>query len=194
MQERLDDLQKEFKEIAETLFFGGYFDCGDCCVYIREVELYYNDEEEGCINPIRDKSMFHTTFLKKKDLPYFEMGHLYAHPWGFDLTFEKAPTGSDTSCYRASVLLKSFVVTGKNANPNYDTKNIKPSGELRDYFLKNLSAFGDNELKVKWVDYPHVIPDRILSEPKYRKNIPSDKDANRKWRYELAWRSTKTDN
>ena len=57
---RRDDLQKEFKEIAMSLFFGGYLKCGDKKIYVREAELYYYDED-NCCNAIKDESMFHTS-------------------------------------------------------------------------------------------------------------------------------------
>lgn len=189
IEERMEELEKQFKDIATSLFFNGYFECGENHIYISSAELYYN-EEDGA-NPIKDEVMFHTNDKAGLNLPYFKIGHLFAHPWGFDLTFE-----NEEKRYRASVLLKAFVVTKGQEAPCYKSKNIKSSGMLRDYFLNDLSAFEPNNLKVKWVDYHNPIFDfpsfdRELSEPKPRKNVPGDKKEEKLWRFDVAWRTTK---
>ena len=192
---RRDDLQKEFEEIAMSLFFGGYLKCGDKKIYVREAELYYYDED-NCCNAIKDESMFHTSnpidpSLEKLDpedeSTYLQGGILHRHKYGIDLAFENFKNK-----YRASVLIKSFIEADADKEPNYEVRNKKSSKELFKYIPKDIPAFEKNDLGVNWIPCHHPIEYHTISSPVTRMNIRKDTtEADTPWRYWLKWAKEK---
>lgn len=183
--DKLKDLDCQFKGIAESLFFGGYFLCGEDRIFPKELEFYYNEEGTNDSTLIKDPVMFHTIDrTEDKSLPYFTLGQLHVHDWGVDLTFENSD-----ELYRASVLIKSFVIAHNDEVPVYEHNNVQSSKKLCDYIRYDLNAFGQDDKSVKWVDSPHTINDRKMDDPKNRINVAKAPSSLRLWRYNLIYKA-----
>lgn len=130
-KERLESLDKMFKEIAKIMLYKGLLVFNGKSVYIRDVEFYYH-EENGIM---KDPIMYHVN-EKDNTKEYFEVGTFNLHISGVDITFESKGR------YRASALIRGFSV---------DDPNGKVDGRstfLYDYFV-GLSPF-NNILPISW--------------------------------------------
>lgn len=107
-----DVLQDWFKKIAEVLLYGGYIQVReDYRVYIRTVEFYFHSEKPSGVH---DPIVYHRNLrgcdgIVLAEVPYFPIMTLHSHDSGFDITFE-----SETNEYRASALIRSYEVKGKD--------------------------------------------------------------------------------
>ena len=127
--EKLEYLDRQFKEIAKTMLCKGHLEFGDTKVYLRDVEFYYHEETPGP-NQVKDPIVYHRNgrFPERK-LPPFPLMTLHSHWSGFDITFED-PDGN----YRASALIREYAVydlRGKDGGGfvKWDTSTIHPEAE-----------------------------------------------------------------
>lgn len=152
--EKLEDLNTKFKEIAEIMLCKGHLvfldNEDDKKVYIRDVEFYYHEEDDNMKDPI----MYHTNDKKEDNKQYFKPGSFHFHVSGVDITFEKEKI-------RASALIRGYSID----NPNGTV-------EERPTYLYNLfnclSPF--EESAVKWVESDNLSTTGIKQT--YRQNVP----------------------
>lgn len=103
------DLSEKFKEIAQSVLFGGYFLInGTRKVYACDIEFYFHHEGDQFNNqPIpdymKDEIMYHRSGKGAKE--FYEVGTLNAHKSGVDVTFE-----NEKEKYRASFLVRGFKI------------------------------------------------------------------------------------
>jgi len=148
-EEKLKNLDDQFRKIAEIMLCKGHLEFGDKKVYIRDVEFYYH-EENGIM---KDPIMYHTNDKKEKK-SFFPTGSFHFHVSGVDITFEDEN-------YRASALIRGY----SEDNPN-------GSVEGRPTYLYNLfnclSPF--EKTVVKWAENDNLSTTGIKQT--YRQNVP----------------------
>lgn len=168
-----EDLNANFREIAERIIYGGYILVHDRFrVYARCVEFYFHEET----GPIKDPIVYHRNekFAKlypsqMTEAPYFPLMSLHAHASGYDITFE-----NETAQYRASALIREYSVYDVTKE-EFVIDDDRRSTFL--YYLLNGFPLNDGN-SVCWKDVPQACPWE-LNEPKTRKNVH---DA-RKWSF-----------
>ena len=99
-------LEKLFEKLAKYLLYGGHFHCSERYdLYITSVEFYYHEEIGDNDKRIVDPIMYHRNVKDKPVVPYLNVGTLYPHWSGVDITFE-----DDILQYRASALIRSYKI------------------------------------------------------------------------------------
>jgi hypothetical protein len=169
LQDKIDDLNKKFKEIAKIMLCEGHFEFGEKKVYIQDVEFYYHEEDKEDSERVADPIMYHVNEKapenkkgKDKDRydnkKYFEVGTFNFHISGVDLTFEKEGK------FRASMLIRGFCEDDPNGD--YDGR----STYFYDYF-DFVSPF-DNKKSVIWKEDEEPYRNKSEIKQTYRKNVP----------------------
>lgn len=150
-ENKLEELNSQFREIAEIMLCKGHLDFAGKKVYIRDVEFYYH-EENGIM---KDPIMYHTND-EKGEKTYLKPGSFHFHVSGVDITFEK-----EESKFRASALIRGYSIDDPNGSvegrPTY----------LYDLF-NCLSPFEKNT--VEWVEIDNL--PTIDIKQTYRQNVP----------------------
>jgi len=151
---------KEFRKIAETVFWGGYFLVnGKTRIYPVDIEFYLYGERAAEEAWMQDKKMIHRK-SGKDEVPYFpNKGSLYPHTFGIDVTFENP--GLE---YRASFLIRSY----RKDNEPVETH---PSYLWEDMFGR--SSFSGKGLSVVWIDEESAEPRKLGQST--RLNLKDDK-------------------
>jgi hypothetical protein len=137
------EIQKQFKEIAETVFYEGYFLVNDeLKIYPVDIEFYLYDErtyDDNRYDWMKDNNMYHKHTAKNK-VPYFpKEGSLYPHESGVDVTFE-----NEEEEYRASFLIRAY-------RTNIDDETIVNPKYLNEEMFGECT-FNGTGLNIKWVD------------------------------------------
>lgn len=161
-EKRESELDKLFMDLAKYLMYGGYFHCSKRYdLYITSVEFYYHEEN----GEIKDPIMYHRNKKKwikskkkgqqdenieyKKD--FFDIGTLNPHISGVDISFEN---GNSELKYRASALIRAFVVKGKGVK---EPKEDGRSTYVYDYLFDGLSVDkNNNQLEWKPLEDPEI--------------------------------------
>ena len=158
-------MEQQFAELAKFFLYGGYIHVKSSRVnrkiYIREVEFYFYDETHEIPS---NKIVYHRNGNYKNvpdnaELPigrqthYFELGELYLHASGVDITFE-----NEEKQYRASALIRAFsieenghlqtVYIDKGKDSDVDPR----STYIYEYLFEGLSIFSPSDFSIKWVD------------------------------------------
>lgn len=168
-------IDEEFKEVAEYVLFHGYLLVNNARrVYIRSVELYYNEEN----GPMKDSIMYHRNKDGKTE-PYYPAVTLNSHTSGIDLCFE-----NEKAQFRASLLIRGFDVVedGEQQHKTMDQR----STYFYDALLKGVD-FSDG-LTITWEEEQIDQNEWKLSGPVERVNTKDKESAvgepHHKWRYE----------
>ncbi len=175
----IEDLDKEFKDLAKWFLYGGYISVGvqnknkeveeHYHIYIDTVEFYFHCEENDQNNEenrpykVKDPIVYHQNRKVPRnrkgekvieEFPYFPLMTLHAHASGYDITFEN---GEEK--YRASALIRAFKI-GQYGN------TIPQSTFLYDY-LNGFPLLG--ETHIAWKDEDEN--SEFAIERKKRKNV-----------------------
>ena len=144
VEDKIADLEKQFMNLATYMIYEGHFHCSNRYdLYITSIEFYYHEENESIDNRILDPIMYHRNkkWKSKKDKyapEYFEIGTLYPHQSGIDITFEKEYD------YRASALIRSFEI-------HHGDKIIRQETDLSTYVYDYLfDGFTVGGSKLQW--------------------------------------------
>lgn len=135
-------LEGQFRELAEYLFYGGYFSVnGKRRVYLRDLEFYYHEEEGS----VQDLIMYHRDAKSGKKKAYFPLGMLHTHQSGVDITFE-----NEARRYRAAVLVRGYnaMEAGELPGKEYD----KHSTHLYDDLFMAFSLV--EGIHIEWIHEP----------------------------------------
>ena len=134
-----ESINTEFRRIAETVFFGGYFLVnGETRIYPVDIEFYLYGEKKEEKKWMQDKKMIHRR-RGKEEVPYFPNGgSLFPHSFGVDVTFENSEQK-----YRASFLIRSYC-------KNNDEVETHPTYLWDDLFGE--AGFSGSGLNVMWID------------------------------------------
>ena len=187
------ELSTIFKKLAPNFLYGGYIQVNkDYKVFIRTVEFYFHSEEE---HGIHDPIVYHRNGRDLENVPYFPLMTLNAHASGYDIAFE-----NETGHYRASALIRSYEVKGKN--DEYLTWDKKTSMFVKSkkyghntqstylYALLNGFPLGSDN-GIMWVDSPRESKE-VFGKPRqnvfhYDENegeyIKTKKKCERKWSF-----------
>lgn len=166
-----EDLETSFEELAKYLLYGGYFHCSEWYdLYITSVEFYYHEENGNIKDPImyhRNKKKWIKNSKKNQpetfSKPFFKTGTLNPHMSGVDITFEDYRELK----YRASVLIRAFIVKGKGVK---EPKEDERSTYVYEYLFDGLSINKD-ESQLKWEEIEgYDCPQEKLPRKK-RKNV-----------------------
>ena len=160
--DRKSKLAELFMDLAKYLLYGGYFHCSERYnLYITSIEFYYHEEN----GEIKDPIMYHRNKKKwvknkKKGEPnkmieitkdFFKIGTLNPHISGVDISFEN---GDLELKYRASALIRAFVVKGKGVK---EPKEDGRSTYVYDYLFDGLSVDkSNNSLEWKPIEEPEI--------------------------------------
>ncbi len=130
----------EFRKIAETVFFGGYFLVnGELRIYPVDIEFYLYGEKDKEDSWMQDKKMIHRKVMDNEEVPYFpNSGSLFPHSFGIDVTFENPKQE-----YRASFLIRSY-------RKNNNAVETHPTYLWDELFGE--ATFSGSGLSVIWVD------------------------------------------
>lgn len=138
----VDDLTRDFKEIARRVLYGGHFEIGDKTeIYPMDIEFYYFNENPGSPKELNDSRMYH----KGKDLPYFPLFSFYPNESGVDVTFE-----NEERHLRASFLIRAYRY--KYFDPVIEGVESSPRHLWEDMF--GYHSLAEGGLNVRWVDAP----------------------------------------
>ena len=105
-KDQIEDLEKQFHQLAEYFLYGGYVRVLDRYrIYIQRVEFYFHSEKDDK-NAIKDYIVYHRNYHHiNGTLPYFTPFTFHAHASGFDIAFENPKAE-----YRASELIRAYEV------------------------------------------------------------------------------------
>ena len=110
-EEELDGI---FYLLAQKMLYGGYFAVYKDGVVVRRiyiscVEFYYHEEFEG---GFKDWIVYHRNPVNGKNKKAaFPLGALHTHVSGVDITFEDQKDKAEDVRYRASALIREFMVS-----------------------------------------------------------------------------------
>ena len=128
-------LEKLFEKLAKYLLYGGHFHCSERYdLYITSVEFYYHEEIGDNDKRIVDPIMYHRNVKDKPVVPYLNVGTLYPHWSGVDITFE-----DDILQYRASALIRSYRIVQLKPE-RLELKESDLSTYVYDYLFDGLSV------------------------------------------------------
>lgn len=170
------ELQSRFKDIASTMFYGGYIDVWDeFRVYIRAVEFYFH-EENGCV---KDDIVYHRkggkAYSGTEPVPVFPTMSLHAHASGFDITFEKDGV-------RSSALIRKYALYDVKAGRFLD-RGKGWEDDRSSYLYDYLNGFSlSSENRIAWKD-EEIGMTRKVSEPMARVRTKAKSGDDRKWRF-----------
>ena len=111
---KVKELSGIFYLLAQKMLYGGYFAVYKDGVvarriYINCVEFYYHEEEA---DGFKDWIVYHRNPVNGKNKKAaFPLGSLHSHVSGVDITFEDQKAKADDVRYRASALIREFMVT-----------------------------------------------------------------------------------
>lgn len=172
----VDDLTKNFKEIAERVLFGGHFEINDKTeIFPTDIEFYYFNENADSIKELNDSRMYHKG--PEEEVPYFPIMSFYPHKSGVDLTFE-----NEEKKFRASFLIRAY--TYKYYNPDVEGSSEKPTHLWEDMFGYH-SICGEG-LAIKWIDAPVCTIAEMEKDARINLNTDVDKKIvkdNKPWRF-----------
>ena len=165
-EEKEKELNKVFELLAKKMIYGGYFEvyCKGTVkhrIYIQNVEFYYHEEiKDG----FKDWIVYHRNPQKGKgkEKPAFPLGSLHLHVSGIDITFEDQQKEAKDVKYRASALIREFIVTNGNREIwDNDNTDIHPTHLYEQLF----SQASFEEVKIKW--HPVVFTDqKVIKRPR----------------------------
>ena len=199
LEERLGDLDRQFKEIATYLITGGYLLCNNKYrLYITSVEFYYHEEEKRD-GRIEDPIMYHRNkwnnyIRREEEFEYFPIGTFYPHESGVDITFECPGK------YRASALIREFYITRANdPNEHHNCKYYSPSSgwgkersiDIRPSYVYEWLFNGLEMCKstFTWIEEMNVsVKLDPIPKPRinvYAKTEGAEEMRNRQWRYTI---------
>lgn len=168
-------INDEFKRIAKTVLYGGYFLVnGTVRIYPLEIEFYLHGELESDRKKswMTDIKMIHRNYKDKEKTPYFpKKGSLYPHTFGVDVTFE-----NEEENYRASFLIREYLYVDEKER----VKVSSPSFLWEDMFGYN--SFSENGLQIKWVDDEEQVKEPSIDTRKNLNNADGTPDT-KPWRF-----------
>lgn len=157
-------LEKLFEKLAKYLLYGGHFHCSERYdLYITSVEFYYHEEMGDNDKRIVDPIMYHRNVKDKPVVPYLNVGTLYPHWSGVDITFE-----DDILQYRASALIRSYRIVQLKPE-RLDLKESDLSTYVYDYLFDGLSV-DKKETAINWIDDKVILSNCKVNAYK-RKNV-----------------------
>ena len=159
-----EDLEKSFEKLAKYLLYGGHFHCSERYdLYITSVEFYYHEEIGDNDKRIVDPIMYHRNVKDKPVVPYLNVGTLYPHWSGVDITFE-----DDILQYRASALIRSYKIVQLKPE-RFELKESDLSTYVYDYLFDGLSV-DKKETIIDWIDDKVILSNCKVNAYK-RKNV-----------------------
>ena len=157
-------LEKSFEKLAKYLLYGGHFHCSERYdLYITSVEFYYHEEIGDNDKRIVDPIMYHRNVKDKPVVPYLNVGTLYPHWSGVDITFE-----DDILQYRASALIRSYRIVQLKPE-RLELKESDLSTYVYDYLFDGLSV-DKKETAINWIDDKVILSNCKVNAYK-RKNV-----------------------
>ena len=157
-------LEKLFEKLAKYLLYGGHFHCSERYdLYITSVEFYYHEEIGDNDKRIVDPIMYHRNVKDKPVVPYLNVGTLYPHWSGVDITFE-----DDILQYRASSLIRSYRIVQLKPE-RLELKESDLSTYVYDYLFDGLSV-DKKETAINWIDDKVILSNCKVNAYK-RKNV-----------------------
>ena len=157
-------LEKEFEKLAKYLLYGGHFHCSERYdLYITSVEFYYHEEIGDNDKRIVDPIMYHRNVKDKPVVPYLNVGTLYPHWSGVDITFE-----DEKLQYRASALIRSYRIVQLKPE-RLELKESDLSTYVYDYLFDGLSV-DKKETAINWIDDKVILSNCKVNAYK-RKNV-----------------------
>ena len=157
-------LEKLFEKLAKYLLYGGHFHCSERYdLYITSVEFYYHEEIGDNDKRIVDPIMYHRNVKDKPVVPYLNIGTLYPHWSGVDITFE-----DDILQYRASALIRSYRIVQLKPE-RLELKESDLSTYVYDYLFDGLSV-DKKETAINWIDDKVILSNCKVNAYK-RKNV-----------------------
>ena len=157
-------LEKSFEKLAKYLLYGGHFHCSERYdLYITSVEFYYHEEIGDNDKRIVDPIMYHRNVKDKPVVPYLNVGTLYPHWSGVDITFE-----DDILQYRASALIRSYRIVQLKPE-RLELKESDLSTYVYDYLFDGLSV-DKKETIIDWIDDKVILSNCKVNAYK-RKNV-----------------------
>lgn len=157
-------LEKLFEKLAKYLLYGGHFHCSERYdLYITSVEFYYHEEIGDNDKRIVDPIMYHRNVKDKPVVPYLNVGTLYPHWSGVDITFE-----DDILQYRASALIRSYRIVQLKPE-RLELKESDLSTYVYDYLFDGLSV-DKKETAINWIDDKVILSNCKVNAYK-RKNV-----------------------
>lgn len=176
----INELTKQFKDIAQIVFNGRYVVNGEYEIYPIDIEFYFHDEE--------NKSIIEPRMYHKGDVPYFPVGAVCPNRSGVDMTFEREGK------YRASFLIRGYTYKSlvKDDEKTYTNKasqklkegeidKFKPQYLWEDLF-GNTSIF-ENGLSSVWKDNENYNEVHIKSSARINVPIIEGEETDRMWRF-----------
>lgn len=157
-------LEKSFEKLAKYLLYGGHFHCSERYdLYITSVEFYYHEEIGDNDKRIVDPIMYHRNVKDKPVVPYLNVGTLYPHWSGVDITFE-----DEKLQYRASALIRSYKIVQLKPE-RFELKESDLSTYVYDYLFDGLSV-DKKETIIDWIDDKVILSNCKVNAYK-RKNV-----------------------
>ena len=157
-------LEKLFEKLAKYLLYGGHFHCSERYdLYITSVEFYYHEEIGDNDKRIVDPIMYHRNVKDKPVVPYLNVGTLYPHWSGVDITFE-----DEKLQYRASALIRSYRIVQLKPE-RLELKESDLSTYVYDYLFDGLSV-DKKETAINWIDDKVILSNCKVNAYK-RKNV-----------------------
>ena len=157
-------LEKLVEKLAKYLLYGGHFPCSERYdLYITSVEFYYHEEIGDNDKRIVDPIMYHRNVKDKPVVPYLNVGTLYPHWSGVDITFE-----DDILQYRASALIRSYRIVQLKPE-RLELKESDLSTYVYDYLFDGLSV-DKKETAINWIDDKVILSNCKVNAYK-RKNV-----------------------
>lgn len=158
-------LEKLFEKLAKYLLYGGHFHCSERYdLYITSVEFYYHEEIGDNDKRIVDPIMYHRNVKDKPVVPYLNVGTLYPHWSGVDITFE-----DDILQYRASALIRSYRIVQLKPE-RLELKESDLSTYVYDYLFDGLSV-DKKETAINWIDDKVILSNCKKVNAYKRKNV-----------------------
>lgn len=151
--DKINELDGIFCLLAQKMLYGGYFAVykeGVVArrIYINCVEFYYHEEFEG---GFKDWIVYHRNPLNGKNKKAaFPLGSLHSHVSGVDITFEDQKAKAEDVRYRASALIREFMVTDGD-NDVMGPVDIHPTHLYE--FLYTQSSLEDIHIQWKPVEF-----------------------------------------
>lgn len=176
----INELTKQFKDIAQIVFNGRYIVNGEYEIYPIDIEFYFQDEEN---KNIIEPQMYHVD-----DVPYFPIGAICPNRSGVDMTFEREGK------YRASFLIRGYMYKSllNNDEKTFTNKSLQKlkEGEIDKFrpqylwedLFGNASIFG-NGLSIVWADNDNYKEVRIKSSARINIHKIEGEETDRMWRF-----------
>lgn len=152
---KLDELNKQFKELAKYFLYSGYLQVNDSYkIELVSVEFYFHAEKDSELTDkdFQDPIVYHRNGrFGLSDVPYLPVMSLNPHSSGFDITFENAKHK-----YRASALIREYKVMDLLGNIVSMDEQHKSSDDRSTFLYYYLCGFSIGENKngkrIEWKD------------------------------------------